>query len=487
MLEKRRILGYGISNFDSINPLISNNREILNFDKLIFEPLLNLTPDYKLEQCLATEVSRISDTSYVVKINNDIKWHDGSYLIAKDVQFTIDRLKEGRSIYAYNVEKVVGLEVIDASTIKINLSEPVPFFEYNLTFPILPNNYYLGEDFYESGKIPIGTGQYKIASIDGGNIILGKNDKWWNIKNKDAKLEAITIKIFSEMGEVYNSFKLGNIDAISTVNNQIQNYIGTIGYTRNDYKGRNFTYLAFNCQDDILCNTEVRKAIGYSIDKTNILSTIYGNDGYISCYPLDYGNSLYTDGIVNSDYNQDQAKIILMQGGWEYKTNKWQMTDENYKTKKIEITLTVNRDDPLRVAVAENIQSQLAQVGMIINIRGVSSNQYEDIINSKNYEMILTGIYNSYSPSLETFFGNDNLQNFENDELNNLLNEVKNTSDENKLREDYNKIEEIYSNELPFLSLYRDKATLIKNQNIYGEITPNNYFTYYNIHTWSRF
>ena len=41
----------GISNYDTMNPLLSNNKEILNIDKLIFEPLVSITPDYNAEKC----------------------------------------------------------------------------------------------------------------------------------------------------------------------------------------------------------------------------------------------------------------------------------------------------------------------------------------------------------------------------------------------------------------------------------------------------
>ena len=86
-------LRLGISNFDTINPLLSNNKEVLNIDKLIFEPLITIDENYKTSLCLATECSKTSPTSYVIKIDNNKKWHDGSPLIAKDIQFTIDRLK----------------------------------------------------------------------------------------------------------------------------------------------------------------------------------------------------------------------------------------------------------------------------------------------------------------------------------------------------------------------------------------------------------
>lgn len=476
-------LRLGISNYDTINPLLSNNKEILNINKLIFEPLMVLNENYELEKCLATECSKISNTSYIVKIDNNKKWQDGSSIGAKDVQFTIDRLKEGVSIYAYNVEKVVSVEVLDASTIKINLSEEVPFFEYNLTFPILSNNYYIGEDFNTSTKIPIGTGMYKIDSIEPSTITLVKNEKWWNKKEKNTKIEKIYIKLYTQVGEVYNAFKLGNIDIFTTANTNLEQYIGTIGYAKTEIKGRNFDYLAFNCENSILNDISVRKAISYSIDKNNIVSSVYNNEYYVSDFPLDYGNYLYQG--KDSNYNQDQAKMMLLNNGWEYKNNRWQKK-ENYYTKKLNLTITVNSSNTNRVAVAENIKAQLEQIGLKITINKVSDSSYKSILENKNYEMIITGIYNSYSPNINTFFGEGNLQNYQNEEIKAILNEVNYITDKNLFKEKYKKILEIYENEKPFISLYRNKITIIKSQGLSGEIKANNYFSYYGLENWYR-
>ena len=51
-------LKMGISNYDTMNPLLTNNKEIINIDKLIFEPLVNLSQDYKAEQCLAKRLGK---------------------------------------------------------------------------------------------------------------------------------------------------------------------------------------------------------------------------------------------------------------------------------------------------------------------------------------------------------------------------------------------------------------------------------------------
>lgn len=485
-IEEIKDIRFGISNFDTINPILSSNKEVLNIDKLIFEPLITINKNYQADLCLATECSKTSPTSYVIKIDNNKKWHNGSNLISKDIQFTIDRLKEGNSIYSYNVEKVTSVEIIDQSTIKINLSEEVPFFEYNLTFPILSNNYYLGENFSTSSKIPIGTGMFKISSINGSNIELSKNKSWWNIDKINSKIENIYIKLYSEIGEIYNSFKLGNIDIFTTSNLNLEHYIGTIGYSKNEYKGREFDYLAFNCQDSILKNAEVRKAITQAIDKTNIVSSIYNNQYYLADFPLDYGNFLYPKQENNENYNTEQAKNTLIDSDWEYKYNRWQKK-ENYKTLRLNLTLSVDGTNPKRVATAETIKEQLEQIGIKVTVNKMSESSYKRALSNKNYQMLLTGLYNSYSPNVETFFGANNLQNYYNEEVIRILNEVRNINDVNLLKEKYNRLVQIYEEERPFIGLYRNRQTIVKGQNVAGEVTGNNYFSYYNLGLWHRF
>jgi len=479
-------LRLGISNFDTINPLLTKNKEVLNIDKLIFEPLIHIKENYETELCLATECSKTSETSYIIKIDNNRKWQDGSPLIAKDIQFTIDRLKEGNSIYAYNVEKIVGVEILDANTIKINLSEEVPFFEYNLTFPILPNNYYLGEDFVQSNKTPIGTGMFKIQAMDNANITLTKNEKWWKKEKLDSKIETIQIKLYAEIGELYNSFKLGNIDVFTTANLNLEQYIGTIGYAKTEFKGREFDYLAFNCQDEILKNPEVRNAIAYAIDKNHIVSSIYNNQYYVADFPLDYGHYLYGAEESTTPYEIEQAKNRLISNGWEYKNNRWQKKEKN-KTTRLNLTITVNSSNANRIAVAENIKASLEQIGIKVSIHKVSEANYKKILENKNYQIILTGVYNSYSPDITSFFQTGNLQNYTNEEMNQLLAEVKNITDTNLLKEKYKRIIEIYQQEKPFIGLYRNKQTIVKSQNLAGEIVGNNYFSYYRLEHWYRF
>ena len=188
---------------------------------------------------------------------------------------------------------------------------------------------------------------------------------------------------------------------------------------------------------------------------------------------------------ASSGYNLEQAKQVLADNGWSYRSGTWQKT-ENYKTQKLTLNLLVRASDSSKVAVAENVKQQLANQGIIINIVQVSDDQYNNNINSKNYDIALCSMTLSTSPDLSTYFGEGNLANYSNEEVTDIMNEVKNTTDENILVEKYARLAEIYKSDTPYISLYNNKYTVAYNSGLVGEITPNWFYQFYRIEGWYK-
>ena len=476
-----------IVSFDNINPLVSNNRNVQEVTKLIFEPLVELDENYKLKACLATEWAKSGDTSYIIRLRNNVKWQDGTSFSAEDVKYTIETLKQIPSIYSYNVQHITSVDIIDDNSIRLNLDTVIPFFEYNLIFPIVSSNYFSGQDIQNTDKnnTPIGTGMYRIQSNSDNTIVLEKNKNWWNISQKNAKIETIHVNKYSSMGEAYNAFKLGNIDILTTENINIEDNLGTIGYNKKEYYGREHDFIALNTTDNFLSRPEVRKAISYAIDKSGIVTSIFAGKYYTADNPLDYGNWTYDSNSSSIGYNPDQAKQVLIDGGWSYKNGNWQKT-ENYRTIRLSINLTVNSDNQTQVSVADLIKTSLENIGIHVNISKLNTTRFETALNNKNYGMIITGTNSSLSPSLVTYFGSGNLANYQSQETNDLLNGLLSTTDENKIKEDTNKLLEIYKNDVPYISLYFNKMNVIYSTSLVGEITPNQYSIFYGIENWYR-
>lgn len=478
-------LRLAIAELDTINPITSNNRNVQEITKIIYEPLVNLDENYKKEYCLAEEIAKVDELNYVIKLRKGVLWSDGSPFTADDVKFTIDEIKQNVSfsIYKENLKNVANLEKIDSNTLKITLFEETPFFEYNLTFPIMCANFYKDEEFATSTKAPIGTGMFKISDFNGSTIKLTKNDYYWNT-NKSPMVTEIYINLYSSMGEVYNSFKSGDIDILFVKNSNIEQYIGTLGYNKLEYKARDYDFISLNTASNILSSQAVRKALSYIIDRNSLVASCLGTGYTPSNFSLDMGNWLYTKDL-NISADTEMAKQILMVDGWTQNKNIWQKKI-NGKTVTLQLTLTVNENNSNRVAVAENIETQLESFGIPITIRRLSAENYSNVLNNRDYEMIIAGIETSFSPSLKTFFGEGNLANYYNQEVLEIMNEVKNTTEDSVLYEKYSRLYDIYLEEVPYIGLYRNTVYVIYNQNLVANLKPNVFNIYHNIDKWYR-
>lgn len=477
----------GIIEFDNMNPILSNNKNVQDISRLIFDPLFTITEDYKLEGVLAKECSKIEEKTYVIKLKENITWSDGEKFNSSDVIFTIDMLKklENSSVYYYNVKNITLLEAIDESTIKIGIDTETPYYEYNLTFPIISSKYFNEENFWQESLNlkPVGTGMFYISEVNNENIVLKKNLKNENVKK--IKLDSITLKKYDSLLNTINAFKSEEIDAFTTSNRNIEEYLGKTIYNKTEYINRDYYYLSLNCSNNILANKEVRQAINSAIDKENIIKEVYSNKYKVSNFPLDFGSYVYDNNNTVMAYDTNTSKGLLVDNGWKYTSKKWRKT-VNHKYLTLELDLLVNKEDGNLLKVAKNIKEQLETIGIRINITEATQSQYNKKINNKDYDIVLANNYYGYSPSLNRYFGANNIANYENEEITNILNETQNITDENELKQKYSRIMEIYNDEVPYISLYYNTNTLIYTNNLKGSVSPNSYNLFYRIDSWYR-
>lgn len=482
--EKGTDLTLGISNFDTINPIITTNKQVQDISKIIYESLVNITEDGKVESLLAKEWETSDNKTYIIRLKGGIKWSDGTYFSSSDVKYTIDKLKENnKSVYAENVKNVTEVDIIDNTTLRVILSQEVPFFEYYLNFPILSSNYYGEDDFWdtEKNKAPITTGRFKISESTDSGITLVKNGNWWNIQSDNSVIEKITINLYSSIAELYNAFKLGSIDIMTTNNANYEQYIGTIGYNLKEIEGRNYVFLAFNTESKILSNKNIRKSIKYGINKDEIVSKIYNNSYLKANFPLNSDNFLVDDKNENS-LNLDEMNNLLKNEGWNLKSGKLQKIID-YKTTKLELNLVVNNDSN-RVGVADYIKQSLEEQGFTINVIKASNSDYRKYLEKKNYDMILCEVTQPIAPDLTTYLGNNNISRFSNNDVNEIMGYIDNISDENELKNNFKKLYEIYEDDVPFVGIARNKMYVITNSYMFGDIKSKWYNIFFGFKDW---
>lgn len=477
----------GIIEFDNINPILSNNKNVQDISRLIFDPLFTLTEDYKITGALVKECSKLDETTYIIKLREDVRWHDGKKFDSSDVIFTIDMLKkeDNNSVYFYNVQNIISVEEIDEYTIKIMINEKIPYFEYNLIFPIVSSKHFDDENFNSESKNlkPVGTGLFYISDVSNNTILLKKNVSGWNTQK--INLDSISLSLYDSLSSTINAFREGDIDIFTTSNRKIEEYLKNLNYNKQEYINRNYYYLILNCANKILSNKEVRQAINSAINKENIINDVFNGKYRISNFPLDFGSYLYDQNNTTIAHDENVAKSLLVDNGWKYSSKRWRKT-ANYRYLKIELNLLVNKNNSNLIKVAKKIKEQLESVGIVINITEATTEQYNRYLQSKNYDIILTSNNYGYSPSLNKYLKEENLANYKNEEIISLLNEIDYITDENELRRMYTRITEIYNEEVPYISLYYNTNSFVYSTSLKGNVNPNSYNLFYGIENWYR-
>lgn len=446
----------GITAYDTINPILSKSKDSQYISKLIYNSILTIDEDFRIKEDLAKEYSKLNNTTYLIKLRNDIYWHDGQVFTSEDVKFTIENLKEIKeSIYNKNVQEIKEIEVIDKYTFKIYLNNEVENFEYLLNFPILAKHDYEDGTLMSKSEKYIGTGNYKITRINTEEIILS---------NKEGR--EITIKIYPTVTNLYNAFLKEKVDLIYTENVNYEDYIGKIGYGTNIASGQTNGYLVINTST---VEEELRHAINYSINKNNIIYKNFKNKYIVSDFPIYYKNYLKDEALNIYEYNINKAKeIILKKGG----------------NSSLKFNILVSGNNEELVLVAEQLKEQLLEVNIEIQVVKIREQDLEYYINLGQYDLILLENHTNLNSGLNEYLGENNFSNYYNENIEYLLNNLKNINDEKILKEKYNMILEIYSEELPFINLYYNSNIILHNSKLKGNFEHNWYNLFYNIDNW---
>jgi ABC-type transport system substrate-binding protein len=423
-VEIKKDIIIGVTEFDTLNPITTKSLEVQYISKLIYKPLIEITQNFNIEAGLAKECSKTGNTEYIIKLD-DVKWQNGSIVTARDVEFTINMIKETDSIYKQNVEKIESIDIIDDKTIKVKLAEETSFFEYLLCFPIVKENTYNNEN--------IGTGPYKVEEINNKEIILGNEER------------KITIKIYDSVAEMYSNFTKEKLDFIITQNNEYDEHIGNIGFSEQLITGRNYYYLTFNNKK---LEKEIKNQIKNLLNREKIIYEIYNNKYKVADFPLEYGSYLCN---YMEKTNTENAEI------------------------PIQLTLGVSNDEEL-YAIAEQIKKQLNEKDIEINIKYY--NRFEDAIKNNYYDLLLNKKMVDIMPKIDYYF--------QEIETKNKILGIYDIEDKNVLKEEYNKIIEQYKEEIPFMGLFFDSYIILHNSKLKGDFSGNWYNPFYNIDTWYK-
>jgi len=407
-----------IGSFLRFNPLLDySNAADRDVDRLLFSSLVRYD-DRGLPQGDLAESWGISRDGkiYNFSMRTNAEWHDGMPVTAKDVEFTINLLKDPDMPIPEDIRnlwKAIKIKIFDDHTIQFILPEPfAPFLDY-LTFGILPEHV-LGElsakqivdDDYNTH--PIGSGPYKFSQwlVDGSKIqgvSLVANEYYYNQR---PFIDEVTFKYYEDDAAALTAYEQGDILGISRIGRDIfkaalQNPDLNFYTTRLSQMMIVFLNLD-NPKVPFFKERAVRKALLTGINRQKIIDRVCLGQAAIADGPIFPNTWAYYEGIQRIPYDTNQAIAMLRDAGYTIPAEGGAVRASEDGV-KLAFSL-LYPDDDLHEQVAREISKYWKSIGVDVTLKAVP---YEQLI-SKNletrvYQAALVDIDLSNSPDPDPY------------------------------------------------------------------------------------
>ncbi|WP_033002382.1 ABC transporter substrate-binding protein [Aggregatibacter sp. oral taxon 458] len=368
-------------------------------------------------------------------------------------------------------QKIESVKALNPHTVQITLFKPDASILSHLAsqYAIIFSQEYAvqlnaDDNLVQLDLLPVGTGPYKVKNYFRNQYVrLEKNEDYWK---KDAKIKNIIIDLSTD--------RTGRLVKFFNGECQIASYpeVSQLGLLKENDKryyvksaeGMNLAYLAFNFQNAVIQDEQVRRAIAQAINRQRIIKTIYHNTATVAnnIIPnISWASSVNTPDFAY-DFNPSEAKKVLQDK--QLHLNMWVLNEEQVY-------------NPAPLKTAELIKEDLNNVGVNVTIRSVTRTFLIDQLNKKseNYDMILTGwLAGNLDPdsfmrpilSCNSASEMTNLSNWCDEDFDQLMDKALDSPNLWERAHVYNQAQELILSKLPIVPLVNMKRVLVVNSRV---------------------
>ncbi len=477
------------------NPLMPRNEVDEGVMMSLFDAMFRVNPEGEAVPILASEVPTVDNggiskdgLQWRIKLRDDVKWHDGAPFTAEDVKFTLDLIVDPdfRSWRTLGHNLVRDITVVSPTEITWRMEEPfAPYMSILAETMILPKHILEPEADRNTApfnQAPIGTGAFKWGKrIAGDHIELTANPDYFR---EGPYIERLIYKYIPDLTVLYTQFKSGDIDIIGL------QYISPDNYAEaKDLPGKVVTVVPTSSIECILFNMErpqlkdkvVREALYAALDKQTIIDALYyGLPTPTESY-LPQQSYYYNPALPKHEYNLETAAKLLDDAGWAPGADGIREKDGV----KLSFSNSTTSGNHLREQAQQFIQQSLAQIGVELTIANLPpAVMWGEYWTNSKFDSVIVGLVftSGTDPDVTARFhsgeipaksgrGSNNAQ-YQNPELDKLLDEGVQIFDPVARKEIYMKIQEVLREDLVILPIFQYATVRGRKEGIEG-VVPN--------------
>lgn len=497
------IVNIGVTdNLSSVNPLLMDGTEVVKYTTtLVFLPLVELNRNLEFEGMLAKEIATEDNRNFIIKLDENAVWSDGTPITADDVVFTfllwaspeigstgmsIEKI-EGTGDNGYvepGADSVSGVVALDEHTVRITTKSEMAlhtfqniYGRYILILPKhvlkdVPRENLLSYDWFNAPTVV--SGPYFIKDVDLNHYVtLEANDNYFK---GEPKIKNLNIKVVTA-SQLLAQLKTGEIDLVQQTTGAIlQEDYDSVRALDNItvYDGTPITHQSIFINTERITDVRVRQAILYGIDRETILKDLLKGRGEVVDGFLASAGPFYDESVVPTPYDPEKAAQLLKEAeadGWD---------------KSTQYTFYVNSGDTTFTQIASFIAAKLGELGLNIKVNTVDISSLLSTAGSGDFDLL--AVQYTYAPvdpytDISWLLSKGGWTRYYNEQVANALDLTQKTGDINEIIKQYRIVTDHVQQEVPVISAYVISAIGAVNNRLKNAV-PDVYGTFINVHEW---
>jgi peptide/nickel transport system substrate-binding protein len=445
---------------------------------LLYNSLVKKNDNFEYVGELAKEIKiDYSNLTITFVLNENVKFHNGKTLTSADAKYTLDALLKSNgykansffdTVYNKTQPHILSIEIPDSNTLILKVCRFELIYQTlsNLVaIPIIPEG---SLDLQNSA--PIGTGAFKFVKFEKAEdlVELEANPNYWQ---GSPQIKRVIIKTVSDTNVLQTELQTGRIDIAPNPINISVDAIDNLAKNQNlqviESEGSNIRYISFNVKAKTVKNVKLRQAIAFAIDREKIVREILHGKAKVAHSVLPEQSWAYSANI-KYDFNPIKAKKLLKESGYKGQTIKFKLATGNQAVAEY----------------AQVIQQMLKDVGIKVEIETLELNTLLEQLKQGKFQMttsqwaggnqdplFLRDLFQTKeSPDVKQ--GGRNRSRYSNSEFDKIIESAVTGKDKLKAKEFYAKAQAIAAKDLPYITLWYPKNSVIANERI-GNIKIN--------------
>ncbi|HEV7344462.1 MAG TPA: ABC transporter substrate-binding protein [Devosia sp.] len=446
----------------SLDPHVSTAANDFRIAVNLYDGLVRNKPGtLEIEPALATDWTISEDgLEYTFNLREGVTFHDGTPFNAEAVKFNFDRMlnedhpfaSTGPFPLSFYFSAVENVEVVDDMTVKFTLNEPFAPFMSNLASPtgLIVSPAAVEQYGADYGRNPVGTGAFKFEEWQSNtSVVASRNEDYWD---GAPPLEAVIFRPITDANTRVAEMLSGGIDVLlETPPDNVAQFRDDAAYEVVEAVGPHVWYVMLNAKEGPFADKRVRQAVNYAVNKESLVEDVLQGTASVSAGPIPPAfNWAYNEEVDPYPYDPERARELLAEAGAEDASLTFLVTEGGS-----------GMLDPVPMGTA--IQADLAAVGLNVDIQTYEWNTFLSEVNPglEGKADMAEMAWMTTDPDTLPFLtlrtaafpseGGFNSSYYSNPEVDALLDQARQATDQAERAELYKQVQEIVHEDAPWL------------------------------------